>query len=62
MVSDMYNMFKIVDTFVRLKEDVPSLRFCQFVSNVAKLGGWDDDDLFYCPDEIITKGLLELKK
>ena len=35
----------------------PELRFQQIMSIAAKKAGWNDNDLFYCPNEIILKGL-----
>lgn len=35
----------------------PELRFNQIMSIAAKKAGWIGDDLFYCPDNTIEKGL-----
>lgn len=35
----------------------PELRVCQIMSIAAQMGGWGNDDLFYCPNEVILKGL-----
>lgn len=35
----------------------PSLRIGQLISDAARAGGWDQFDVFYCPDEKIVKGL-----
>lgn len=35
----------------------PELRITQLVYYLAKLGGWENNDIFYCPDEVILKGL-----
>ena len=35
----------------------PQLRVGQIMENAAKLGGWLDSDLFYCPDATMINGL-----
>lgn len=35
----------------------PMLRFQQMMSIAAQKAGWKDNDLFYCPDDTIIKGL-----
>lgn len=30
------------------------------MSIAASKGGWDNKDLFYCPDEVLRKGLNKL--
>lgn len=35
----------------------PELRFQQIMSLAATNAGWTQDDLFYCPDNLIIKGL-----
>lgn len=35
----------------------PMLRFQQIMSIAAQKAGWKDNDLFYCPDDIIVSGL-----
>ena len=35
----------------------PELRLCQALSIAAHKAGWTNDDLFYCPDSTILKGL-----
>lgn len=35
----------------------PELRLCQVLSIAAHKVGWANDDLFYCPDSTILKGL-----
>lgn len=35
----------------------PKLRICQIMVIAAKKGGWNQDDIFYCPDDILLKGL-----
>ena len=35
----------------------PSLRLGQLISNAARAGGWEQLDVFYCPDSTILKGL-----
>ena len=38
----------------------PELRFLQLMSIAAKEGGWTNDDIFYCPDDILIAGLKKL--
>lgn len=43
----------------------PELRYGQIISIAARYGGWEGNnwgskDIFYCPDEIIYKGLQRL--
>lgn len=42
---------------IAVKGLYPELRICQILSIAAHHGGWSDNDLFYCPDEVIEKGL-----
>lgn len=35
----------------------PEMRMCQIITNAAKHAGWTNDDVFYCPDETLIKGL-----
>lgn len=37
------------------------LRLCQILSIAANKAGWKDNDLFYCSDETILKGLQIMK-
>lgn len=43
-----------------VKEKYPYLRFQQIMSIAAFHGGWKDNDLFYCSDSIILKGLKSI--
>lgn len=46
-----------VDSIKIIQEIYSELRITQILSIAAKKAGWNNDDLFYCPDEIIQKGL-----
>ena len=35
----------------------PELRIGQLLVNAAHKGGWNQDDIFYCPDDVIEKGI-----
>lgn len=35
----------------------PELRFYQLIHLAAMYGGWSKNDLFYCPDDVIVRGL-----
>lgn len=55
-----YNADFIADIRVllgKIHKKSPELRLCQILSIAAHKAGWKDDDLFYCPDEVILKGL-----
>lgn len=41
----------------RVRKLHPELRLCQILSIAAYKAGWTDNDLFYCPDSTILKGL-----
>lgn len=60
MDSKVYN----VDEVMRLRNELakyckhhPELRLCQVLSIAAHKAGWASEDLFYCPDSTILKGL-----
>lgn len=38
----------------------PEIRVGQTISNAAFAGGWNDNDVFYCPNDVIINGLKEL--
>lgn len=40
-----------------IKQNHPELRICQIMSIAAKKADWFNDDLFYCPDDTLIKGL-----
>ena len=46
--------------FREITEQPEQIRIGQLISNAARFGGWDSDDLFYCPDSTILKGLDEM--
>lgn len=51
-------MFENIISHVRaIKAIYPELRFQQIMTIAAQKADWKDNDLFYCPDEIILKGL-----
>lgn len=35
----------------------PELRFAQILAIAAAKAGWKGNDIFYCPDDILEKGL-----
>ena len=45
-----------------IRQRHPELRLCQILSNAASKAGWDNNDLFYLPDEKLLEGLEILKK
>ena len=40
-----------------VRKKYPELRLCQLLSIAAYKAGWANEDLFYCPDSTILKGL-----
>ena len=38
----------------------PELRFLQLMYIAAKNGGWKNDDIFYCPDDVLIAGLKKI--
>ncbi len=50
-------MEDILELIQKVQNKYPSLRFSQIVNIAANRGGWTQKDLFYCPNEIIFKGL-----
>ena len=38
----------------------PQLRVCQIIMIASKLGGWENNDVFYVPDATLADGLEKL--
>lgn len=38
----------------------PELRLCQLLYIAANKAGWSNDDLFYCPDDKLSDGLVKM--
>lgn len=38
----------------------PQIRLGQLISNAARAGGWENNDVFYCPNEVILNGLNKI--
>ena len=54
-------MFETIFSNVRAINQIhPELRFQQIMTIAAQKVGWKDNDLFYCPHEIIENGLAIL--
>lgn len=51
---------EIINLVNKLKIKHPELRIGQIMIISAKKGGWTTDDIFYCPNEIILKGLKNM--
>lgn len=51
---------EILNATRTIKNLHPQLRYQQIMSIAASKGGWDNKDLFYCPDEVLLKGLNKL--
>lgn len=47
----------IISNLCEIHKIHPELRVCQILSIAAQMTGWKNDDLFYCPDDVILKGL-----
>lgn len=53
----------IIDSLLQtVKCCYPELRTCQILTIAAHYGGWNGNDLFYCPDDIIEAGLKFMLK
>lgn len=46
----------------QIRQKHPELRLCQIFSSAASKAGWDNNDLFYLPDEKLLEGLELLNK
>lgn len=51
---------ELIRLLAEISESNPELRICQIISNAAKLGGWNPDDIFYCSDAILLDGLKKI--
>lgn len=51
---------ELIKLLAEISASNPQLRMCQIIGNAAKLGGWNSDDIFYCSDEILLRGLQKL--
>lgn len=49
----------IVNALCEIHKKRPELRVCQIMNIAAHTAGWENDDLFYCPDSVILRGLEE---
>ena len=52
--------FDILSALIEAAYACPSLRLGQLISNAAKAGGWELEDVFYCPDTQLRDGLKKL--
>lgn len=50
-MDEILSLVKVVNAIY------PMLRFQQMMSIAAQKAGWKENDLFYCPDDIIASGL-----
>lgn len=57
----MNTIIQIATLIYEIKKVHPELRLCQILSIAATKAGWKDNDLFYCSDETILKGLQIMK-
>lgn len=54
-------MFETIFCSLRVINQIhPELRFNQIMTIAARKAGWEDNDLFYCPNSTIEKGLSML--
>lgn len=47
----------LMSILVCVQSCYPTLRLGQLLSCAASRGGWTSGDLFYCPNDILIKGL-----
>lgn len=60
MGSKVYNVdesMNLRSALAKFCKQHPELRLCQVLSIAAHKAGWTNEDLFYCPDSTILKGL-----
>ena len=53
----MNTVVEIAFLVSQVNQKHPELRLCQIISNAANKAGWDNNDLFYLPDEKLLEGL-----
>ena len=53
---------KIVKLMTEVIELHPEWRVGQTMLIAARAGGWTSDDIFYCPDDTLTKGMEAIIK
>lgn len=54
------NQIKIELLIQAAREQYPELRLGQLLTKAAQAGGWKNQDIFYCPDNIIADGLKKM--
>ena len=57
----MNTVIQIAMIISEIKKFHHELRLCQILSIAANKADWKDNDLFYCSDETILKGLQIMK-
>lgn len=58
--SQEKNFFYLINQIQRVHFGHPQLRLGQLLSIAASRGGWESDDLFYVPDDTLSKGLMKM--
>lgn len=53
---------KISMLVYEIRQKHSELRLCQIISNAVSKAGWNNNDIFYLPDEKLLDGLEILKK
>ena len=48
---------EIMGNLLVIHDKHPELRTGQILSIAANKGGWGNTDIFYCPDEVLLRGL-----
>lgn len=54
------NFYHIVNQIQRVHAERPYLRLGQLLTIAAKEAGWEENDLFYIPDDVLFKGLRKI--
>lgn len=52
--------FGILSLLCAVKAKVPNLSVPQLLKVAAQREGWDNDDLYWCPEELLERGLESL--
>ena len=51
----------ILELLKELWKKDPDLRLGQIILKASQLGGWKQDDVFFCEDDMLQEGLVKLR-
>ena len=55
-----YNDYRFTELLFKAFGLYPELRIGQLFVNAAHKAGWEQDDIFYCPNTTLKKGIIML--